>query len=312
MSDSMGEYPARRTDAKARIRWPAWITKIKGRVGRVGKVKSSTWQTWFQGISAFAVPVSIAVLVVGVYQFKSQQNTSAEQTLNQQRQATLDGYLNDISALVLNYKLSSRQSKAAVRALAVARTDTALRNLDGPRKGILVRYLWEADLIRGRSPVVDLHKVNLQGAVFRGAYLYGANLSTNDLIKANFYGADAHGANLSWANLSGAKLNKANLGCFTTSQFDVSVGLLAHEPPRSVDCTTLRRAILTGANLSYANLTGANLTGASLVGAILGGARYNTRQIVLGHIHHKIIAIPKTQWPKGFNPAAKGAVCIDC
>jgi hypothetical protein len=265
----------------------------------------------FQGISAIAVPVSIVVLIVGVFQFKSQQHSTAEQALNQQRQATLENYLNDISSLVLTYRLSGPKPEPGARELAVARTDTAMRNLDGVRKGILVRYLWEASLIRGRTPVVDLHKVNLQGAVFRGAYLYGANLSTDDLIKANFYGADAHGAILSWANLTGADLIKTNLGCFTTSQFDVSVGLLKQERPNSVDCAVLKRAILKGADLQDANLTGANLTGANLAGADLSGARYNGKPIILGTGVNSV-TIPRTQWPQGFNPAAKGAHCIQC
>jgi len=256
----------------------------------------------FQGITAIAVPISLIALIVGVYQFKSQQKSTADQVLNQQRQATLDNYLNDISALVLNYKLASAQSKLAVRALAVARTDTALRNLDGTRKGILIRYLWEAGLIRGRSPVVDLHKVNLGGTVLKNAYLYGVNLGTDDLVKADFYGADTHGANLSWADLSGADLSKANLGCSTVSQFDVSVGLLTQEHPSSIDCTDLKRAVLTGANLQEANLAGADLH----------GARYNVKQIVVGHTNGDAITVPKTQWPTGFSPSAAGAICIDC
>ena len=266
----------------------------------------------FQGITAIAVPISLIALIVGVYQFKSQQKSTADQVLNQQRQATLDNYLNEISALVLNYKLASAQSKLAVRALAVARTDTALRNLDGTRKGILIRYLWEAGLIRGRSPVVDLHKVNLGGTVLKNAYLYGVNLGTDDLVKADFYGADTHGANLSWADLSGADLSKANLGCSTVSQFDVSVGLLTQEHPSSIDCTDLKRAVLTGANLQEANLTGANLSWASLAGADLHGARYNVKQIVVGHTNGDAITVPKTQWPTGFSPSAAGAICIDC
>jgi Pentapeptide repeats (8 copies) len=280
------------------------MTRVKA---KVAKSKSSTWQTIFQGVSAVAVPVSIVVLIVGVYDFKSQQQTTAEQALNQQRQATLDDYLNDVSALVLNYRLSGPKPKPAVRALAVARTETALRNLDGARKGILIRYLWEAELIRGRSPVLYLHQANLNGADFKSAYLFGADLSTDYLFRANFSDADAYGANLSWADLVKAGLDKANLGCVNTSRFAVTVEMLQQAHPKSLDCADLKHANLSDARLADADLVGTNLTHAILAGADLHGARYNSYPICIKRTGKKTLTILPTQWPQGYNPAAEKA-----
>lgn len=278
--------------------WPQWLRTSKG----------WDWQVAFQGIAAFAIPISVAGLIFSVYQFKAQQQAAASQVLDQRRQATLDNYLNDISALVLSHDLSGRGSAAPARALAAARTDTAVRNLDAARKGILIRYLWEAGLIRGKSPIVYLHKADLNGAVFRNAYLYDANLGTDYLIGADFYGADPHGANLSWADLSKADLVKADLGCVAVAGFDVSATALARQHVSSIDCTILKHTNLTDANLKDATLLGANLSTASLAGANLRGARYNARQLRAGSTGK---VIQPTKWPAIVrHPQRWGAVCV--
>lgn len=275
----------------------------------------------FQGIAAFAIPVSVVALFVGVYQFKQQQKAVASQALNQQYQATLNNYINDISALTLYHELSHSPPGSPVAAIAVARTDTAVRNLDGIRKGILIRYLWEADLVRGPRPVVYLHKVNLNGAVFTNAYLYGVNLSTDSLEWAKFHGADLHGADLKWAQLNGADLSRADLSCYSGSLPDSAVvgpgqrieGSLTQQRLKSIDCAELANATLTGANLSGANLIGANLSGVSLTGANLTGAMYNSKPIVFPGAGGKTLTIMPTRWPPGARGAAsREAFCVDC
>jgi len=275
----------------------------------------------FQGIAAFAIPISVVALFVGVYQFKQQQREAASQALNQQYQATLNNYINDISALTLYHKLSHSLPGSPVGAIAVARTDTAVRNLDGARKGILIRYLWEAGLIRGPRPVVYLHKVNLNGAVFTNAYLYGANLSTDSLEWAKFHGADLHGADLKWASLNGADLSRADLSCYSGNQFNYVAGasaariegLLALEHLKNIDCAVLSNATLKGADLSGANLIGVNLSGVSLAGANLAGALYNSKPIVFPGAGKKTLTIQPTQWPPGSRGVvSREAFCVDC
>jgi hypothetical protein len=304
MSAAGGEHPEKETPAKAGHWWSAWITWIITRPRKIINAKSSTWQALFQ---ALAVPVSIGVLVFGVFEFKWQQGATANQELNQQRQATLENYLNDISSLVLTYHLSGRKPNREARALAVARTDTAVLNLDGARKGILIRYLWDTYLIRGRSPVIYLHRADLNWADFKNSYLYGADLSTDYLFQANFSDVDAHGANLSWADLVRAGLDKANLGCVATSQFAVTVEMLEQAHPKSIYCADLKHADLSDARLADADLVGTNLNHAVLAGADLRGARYNSWPICIPRKGEKTLIIPETQWPKGFDPAAEKA-----
>ena len=96
--------------------------------------------------SAVAVMVSIFALAIGVKQFNDQQATNQSQVLNQQHQTTLDTYFDRMQELLLakpdDFKASNPGDE--YQSLAEARTFTVLRNLDGPRKGTLVRFLEDA------------------------------------------------------------------------------------------------------------------------------------------------------------------------
>ena len=81
---------------------------------------------------------------------------------------------------------------------------------------------------------------------YRGANLWGADLTDANLLQAEMRGAHLFQANLTHAMLRGANLTKADL------QF-----------------ANLQGANLWKANLSDAGLSLANLTGADLTGAIL-------------------------------------------
>ena len=275
-----------------------------------------------QVIGTFAVFVSIAGLLIGVFQFNKQQQTSAKQLLDQQRQATLNGYFDDMSALVLQYKLTESKSGAPVRAIALARTATAVRSLDGARKGYLIRYLWEADLITTPLPVLDLSGVDLSGAVFTGANLYEAQLSSLDLSNAIFTGAALDASNLSGSILSGANLNGTNIICFSQRSNSRTTNFCANLRDAHLTGATLINADLTGADLTGADLTGATLTGATLTGATLTGAtltgatlrkvKYNSATIEAKNAQGEALIEKPTQWPRGFNAKAAGAICVDC
>jgi hypothetical protein len=153
--------------------------------------------------------------------------------LNQEarREDTLQRYLDRMSELVLDKKLPESQPHDPVRAMARARTLTVLRSLDGNRKGQVVKFLYESDLIgkvvgEGRliEAIIDLSGVDLSGANLSDdadlrnanlshAWLSGANLSGVDLRNANLSFANLWGVNLRYAKLSGANLWTAYLEC---------------------------------------------------------------------------------------------------
>jgi pentapeptide repeat protein len=64
----------------------------------------------------------------------------------------------------------------------------------------------------------------------------------------------------------------------------------------------LREALLDGADLTNARLKGADLSGAHLYGTKLKGAEFE-RTILTGAKYDEL-----TEWPKGFNPKAAGAL----
>lgn len=177
--------------------------------------------------------------------------------------ATLQRYLDQMSGLMLERNLLHSKPGDEVQALAHTLTLTALRRLDGDRKGEVVQFLYGAKLLqgsaRGLPPVslfdADLKGVNLQYAVLsacsndRCTRQVGPNLERANLAHASFAAAQLGGTDFAEADLSGADLSGANM----------------------VDAE-FQAADLRGADFSHSNLTNANLTLASLEDANLEGA----------------------------------------
>jgi uncharacterized protein YjbI with pentapeptide repeats len=162
------------------------------------------------------------------------------------RDATFEAYLNQMSRLMLDKRLLTSKRGDAVRAVARTVTLTALRRLDGERRGAVVRFLAEARLLEGQTPRVFLQGADLREAVLTQAFLVRAYLGGADLRGAALSGAVLGEARLSNANLMDADLRGANLSG-----------------------ASLARARLGGTQLGGANLAGANLSGANLADADL-------------------------------------------
>ncbi len=179
--------------------------------------------------------------------------TEREIVRDRLREAALQTYLDRMSELMLSTGLGLSGGKPspdqkAARIVARARTLTVLHELDGTRKGMVLRFLHDSDLIvtnEGNSQAV----IDLRGADLREADLSGADQSWSDLRKTNLQEAVLSRADLRGADLSGADLRGAVLGGSDLSGAD-----------------------LRGANLSGAILPGAILSGADLSGAFLSGA----------------------------------------
>jgi uncharacterized protein YjbI with pentapeptide repeats len=194
----------------------------------------------------------------------------------------------------------------------VAQTDTTIRNLDGARKGIVIRYLWEANLITAPNPVITLFEVDLSRAVFAGANLSQVDLSTNHLHKADFASANPNGADLMGADLQDADLRDANLSCIKSSQ-GISASIIEILTPGNVACTSASGGHLPGgANLSHTNLSGAHLRGTDLSGADLKDATYNSEALPpVKDLQGITLTVEPTQWPSGFNPKLEGATDVN-
>ena len=175
----------------------------------------------------------------------------AERELADQRaqDEALQAYFDQMSLLLLQKDLANSEPGSAVRTLARARTLTVLRAMDGARKGLIMQFLAESDLISRDRSVLDLTGADWHEAILNDADLSGTELSGLDFNPPPYDGP----AQLFGTNLSDADLSHAILGA-----------------------TDLHNAKLLRADLTYANLGEAYLRGADLSDADLSHAKLET------------------------------------
>jgi uncharacterized protein YjbI with pentapeptide repeats len=186
------------------------------------------------------------------------------QVENQRAQdGALQTYLDQMSQLLIDTErpLHRARSGDTLSMLARARTLTMLPRLDGVRKGSVVQFLYETDLINRHAPVILLDGSDLNGANLSDSTLLGVNLSLANLRKADLNNAflveaDLRGAQLQGANVRSSDLYGADLSLFTRTQ----------------ETATLRSDKFLYTDLSNADLTGASLEGANLSQAFLNEA----------------------------------------
>lgn len=175
--------------------------------------------------------------------------TDHEIALDKYREEILQGYIDSMTKLLLeDGLLSKKKNKPELKTISRTRTLTALRRLDGARKGYLLRFIFEAGLIKS-EPVIGLH---------------GADLTNAELQKAKLFGACLKGANLTGANLTKAILEDADL-----SNTNLTSAIL---DDAQIAFSTLRLSKLDNAHLCGADLVGVDLEMATLNGAMLENA----------------------------------------
>jgi hypothetical protein len=167
------------------------------------------------------------VLALGAIWFNNQTRKSDQEIARREREndrqiaedrvqeEVLHHYLDRMQDLILDKGLRKSEEDAGIRKVARARTLTVLRRLDGNRKGQVVRFLHEADLIgklgKGQviEAIIDLRDASLSDADLSSANLRGVNLSYVNLSGTNLSYAYLSGTNLSYAYLNGANLSGA-------------------------------------------------------------------------------------------------------
>jgi uncharacterized protein YjbI with pentapeptide repeats len=202
-----------------------------------------------------------------------------------QRDEALQKYLDAMTYLMLHWDLRNADPEDEVRTVARTRTLALLRRTDGERKGLVLRFLYQSNLIGKDDAVVDLGDADLSGA-----NLLDANLSGADLLDANLRGANLIHADLSGANLRNAKLVSADLSGARLSGADLL----------DVDLSVAR---LGDTDLSEADLRYARLSGADLSGARLSGADDSPDAML-----NKARADSDTTWPERFDHQAAGVI----
>jgi uncharacterized protein YjbI with pentapeptide repeats len=217
------------------------------------------------------------------------------------REAALQAYFEQMAELLVEGNLNRSEPGAVARDVAQARTLAALRQLDGDRKGRVVRFLYELGLIR-RQAIMDLSGADLTSAELVQAELSHVNLAGADLLHANLSQCNLRegnldGASLRWADLQKAvlagttfrqaRLGRADLGEANLAGADLSGANLyqAHMYAADLSGAMLTGAEMFGANLGGANLAGANLAGADLQGTNLHGANLREANLAGANLH---------------------------
>jgi uncharacterized protein YjbI with pentapeptide repeats len=236
-------------------------------------------RTFWDWLSLLIVPI---VLALGGYLFTRSEARRAQDLANQRAQdEALQAYLDGMAQLLTDKDRPLHRAPLgdSLRTVARARTLTVLGRLDSARKGSVVRFLYEADLITKGRRILDLQQADLSEVILSGAYLRKSDLSYANLREANLSGADLRKANLDCANLSDTNLSYANLSSTLLNQAkmrntNVRNAILGEANLSGADLREfdLREAYLSYANLRQADLRGADLKEADLSNATLSGA----------------------------------------
>jgi uncharacterized protein YjbI with pentapeptide repeats len=211
-------------------------------------------KTLWDWLQLLIIPLALAVIAI-FFNRTERKNEQRIATDNQQ-EAALQGYINEVSELLLERNLRKSDVDAEVRIIARVRTLTVLPRLDKARKRNVLIFLYESGLIEKGKRIVDLD---------------GADLSSVDLFYMNLSGADLSKANLREANLYHANLSGANLILTVLTAADLSNA--------DLNGANLEKAFLIVADLSFANLSRANLQGTILKGTNLRGTNATSKQL---------------------------------
>jgi hypothetical protein len=233
----------------------------------IGFQGKTLWD-WLQLLGILAIPLVVAgaTILFGIQQanLANQQHENDQKiALDQQQAATLQTYIDNIQDLLLHDNLQKANSidnanpYYDIAILARARTLTALQVLDPERKGRLVQFLYEAQLIgyadfgsqgdikKKYDPIIALGTANLRGAklhAVHGVALGGADFSGADLSDADLTSAILEGAILESAILEDVDLTDANLYNADLTDTNLTHALLTQQQLDQV--LTCRGAIL--------------------------------------------------------------------
>jgi uncharacterized protein YjbI with pentapeptide repeats len=243
--------------------------------------QGKTLWDWLQLFGILAIPLVVAgaTLLFSIQQANlAQQQHENDQkiALDQQRQAVLVKYQDDMRDLLLNKGLLTSKPGDEIRAIALTETLSAMSQLDAKRISFLIRFLQYAHL----NGVVPASAANYNIVNFSGADLSAIDFTGADLSGAYLKGAYLKGATLSGATLGGANLSDAFLGDTNLSAADLSAANLsdAFLGDANLSAATLYRANLSDTTLGGANLRSADLSGADLTVARLATAQNLTQQ----------------------------------
>lgn len=226
-------------------------------------------KTLWDWMQLLIVPTALAI--AAAYLNRQQKDVEQRQARDQQRETALQAFFTQIGELILEHDLVSSKPGDPVRTIARARTHTVLRQLDGIRKGALVRFLVESKLIldpESKEPGLPPESV---------ITLRGADLTNADLRGVNFARVRLRGVDLTGADLRGTRLRDAEMD--ETTQVSAQWRALYDAVNGPADRGVLRGKDLRGADFQRQDLSRFDLRGTDLRGAHLAGVSLSETKI---------------------------------
>ena len=130
---------------------------------------AKTLWDWLGLLAALAIPV---VVGLGAAWFTAQQSKESDkENTDNQREAALQAYIDKMTEFMLRENLGNPLAKSQVETIARARTATVLRILDPVRRGNLIRFLSQCELLT-KCIDDDLIGIDLRGCVQRPQELF--------------------------------------------------------------------------------------------------------------------------------------------
>lgn len=230
-------------------------------------------------ISVFIVPLSLFLIA---HRFQMQNETANEENARNNREASLvNSYVDSVTNLLVSSGIE-KSDDDKIEKLIRSKSSLIARQVDQIRKGQVVRFLYDQDLvfsgeaIRRKQDELKREFDTTQDKQFYEVELGGIDFVRIDLKSAflpdiDLSGSTMKGGDLSAAYLTRSDLNVIDLSCTTLTETKSFFGF-RQRPVARQTCANLSGANLSDANLRNANLSGANLSGADLTGADLSGA----------------------------------------
>lgn len=139
----------------------------------------------------------------------SRRKSEFARELENQRQTIIDNFFEQAIVILTTEAVDPTCLNEMKQKLLRTLVLSAVRQLDGKRKGLVLQFLYETSLILKRAeedPIVDLNGADLSNAV-----LAGGNLAECDLRGVNFENANFTNSNLLNADIRGSKFTNSDM-----------------------------------------------------------------------------------------------------
>lgn len=264
-------------------KWPDWLGITEKRWTKQPDEEVRPPKTLWDLVQLAVIPIVLAAIALAFNSSESARERRREDlqaqrervaSLAARRDDALQAYLGQMSQLLLDHNLLRSLPASSVRASARALTLTVLRRLDGERKGQVVQFLYDANLLlrpispaerratavfgggqpTKRFPPLSLDRADLSAVGLSGVTLDGADLTGTNLRNANFSNASLLGASLDRTRLEEAEFSGASLGNATLRDSCISG---AHFSNASIDFVSFQ-----GSQGAHVDFRGSTLFGA--------------------------------------------------